>query len=178
MTRAESASTTVSRRSSARGDADCTLVWVRGEHDIATRASLAVTLARAEQLDGVPLLVDLSSVTFMDASTIGVLVASRNRLRSRGLSLQLRAPSPRALQVLELCGLAHLIQQQPAIPTRAPALATWVDIGPIAPAAEADTPDSRVAARAAAPAPAGELVTADATVGEPAAAVEADRGGP
>jgi hypothetical protein len=41
MTRAESASTTMSRRGSALGDADCTPVWVRGDQDIATRVSLA-----------------------------------------------------------------------------------------------------------------------------------------
>jgi anti-anti-sigma factor len=178
MVHSKSPPVSVSRRGSARGDADCTVVWVRGEQDVATRVSLAVALARAGQLEDAPLLVDLSSVTFMDASTMGALVASGNRLRLRGQSLQLRAPSPRALRVLELCGLAHLIQQQPARRTGAPALSTWIDTGPIVPAAEADTPDDRVAARAARRAPARALVTADATVGEPSAAVEVDRGGP
>jgi anti-sigma B factor antagonist len=168
----------VSRRGSTRGDANSTVVWVRGEHDIATRVSIAVALARAAQLEDVPLLVDLSSVTFMDASTIGALVASGNRLRSRGQSLQLRAPSPRALRVVELCGLSHLIQRKPATPSGAPALATWVDMTPMALAAEAHTPDGRVAARAAARAPARVLVTADARVEERVAAVGADRGGP
>jgi anti-anti-sigma factor len=88
-------------------------VWLRGEHDIATRVSLAVTLARAAQLDDVSLLVDLSAVTFMDASTVGVLVASRNRLRTRARTLRVRAPSVRALRVLEFCGLRHLVQREP-----------------------------------------------------------------
>jgi len=159
MTRSESPSIRVSRRGSARGDADCTVVWVRGDHDIATKAVLAAAVARAAQLDDVPLLVDLSAVTFMDASTVGLLVASRNRLRARGQSLEVRAPSALARRVLELCGLGHLVHGDPTRSAGvADALGTWVDVLPIQPV--------------------GLMSAAPVEVEEAATTVDANRAGP
>lgn len=131
MARSESSSITVSRRVSIP-DNKVTVIWVRGEHDIATKVSLVVAIARAAQRGDADLLVDLSGVTFMDASIVGALVHSRNRLRSRSQSLEVRAPSPPARRVLELCGLAHLVHS-PALPAAHPAglaaaLSTWVNV--------------------------------------------------
>jgi hypothetical protein len=67
-------------------------------------------------------------VTFMDASTVGALVGSRNRLRRRGQSIRVRAPSMPALRVLEMCSLTDLVHAsapEAVVPT---ALATWVDV--------------------------------------------------
>jgi hypothetical protein len=76
--------------------------------------------------------VDLSAVTFMDASIVGALVGSRNRLRSKSQSLELRAPSPRALRVIQLCGLVGLVQAATVRTAgQAPALSTWVDVPPL-----------------------------------------------
>lgn len=169
MDRSESPSISVSRRGSARGETDCTVVWVRGEHDIATKVSVAVTIARAAQLDDVPVLVDLSAVTFMDASTVGAIVGSRNRLRLRARSLELRAPSPRALRILELCRLTGLIRSEPVHSTgQAAALATWVDVVPVGAAREDATVRAPVTARG--------LVAVSRI--EEATMVEADRAGP
>jgi anti-anti-sigma factor len=89
------------------------VVWVRGEHDLANRVHLSV-----------------SGVTFMDASTIGALVGARNGLAARSRSLSVRAPSLRARRVLDLCGLAYLIDesQSPVLRLVAPALGSWVDV--------------------------------------------------
>ena len=128
-------SITVSRRGSMPADEDarCTIVWLRGEHDVATKVDLVVAIARAAQRDdGADLLVDLSGVTFMDASTIGAIVGSRQRLRSRSQSLDVRAPSAIARRVLDLCELAQLVHppmleaRDPA--GRAAALSAWVDV--------------------------------------------------
>ena len=122
-----------SRRGSTRGEADSTVVWVGGEQDVATRRGLARTVARAARADRAPVVVvDLSAVTFMDASIVGALVASRDQLRARAQSLQLRAPSPRALRVLQLCGLVDLVQATTVRTAGlAPALSTWVDVPPL-----------------------------------------------
>ena len=123
----------------SRGDGtrpDCeppsrTVVWVGGEHDLATRMHLMVTIARAARLDDADVVVDLSGVTFLDASTIGALVGARNRLRaSSSRSLSVRAPSPPARRLLDVCELAHLIDERPARvePSVAPALGSWVDV--------------------------------------------------
>ena len=122
----------VVRAGSPRRDPCSTVVWLRGEHDIATRTALVVGIARAARRDDRPLLVDLSGVTFMDASTIGAIVGSLNRERQRGQTLELRKPSPRARRVLELCGLTHLVHDPNAAPAgRAAALATWVEVAPL-----------------------------------------------
>lgn len=133
MAHPESAFVTVARRGSTPDDRDpgCTIVWLHGEHDIATKVAVVVAIARAAQRDDADLLVDLSEVTFMDASTIGALVGSRNRLRARSQSVLLRSPSPCARRVIDLCGLAHLVRVRteagnPA--AAAAALSTWVDV--------------------------------------------------
>jgi anti-sigma B factor antagonist len=87
-------------------DATCTVVWVRGEHDLASLVALSDTLARATALDDADLVVDLSGVAFMDASTLGAIVTARNGLRIDSRTLTLRAPSARADRVLRICGLA------------------------------------------------------------------------
>lgn len=135
MARSDSSSTIVSPRGSMPQDRDAlyTVIWVRGEHDMATRVPLLAAIAGAAQRDDADLLLDLSEVTFMDASTIGVIVASRNRLRSHSQSLEVRAPSPPARRVLELCGLAHLVHS-PTVETvhsgEGAARRTWVDVPP------------------------------------------------
>ncbi len=89
---------------SAGLDGDRTVVWLRGEHDLATSASLSEAMARAIALDNADLVVDLSEVQFMDTATVQVMVEMRELLRLRSRSLALRAPSPRAQRILGLCG--------------------------------------------------------------------------
>jgi len=177
MARFTSPSVSVSRRGSERGDRLRTVLWVRGEHDIATKVTLTVAIARAAQRGDVPLLIDLSAVTFMDASTVGAIIGSRNRLRRRGQSLELRAPSPLALRVLHLCGLTDLIQRvQPTDP--AAALATWVDVPPLEPVGRTTHEDSRIMAGAGTRPPGRVLAAADGDGEEAAATVDVARGGP
>ena len=132
MTRFRTPTVSVVRAGSPRRDPCSTVVWLRGEHDIATRLSIVVGIARAARRDDRPLPVDLSGVTFIDASAIGAIVGSLNRERQRGQTLELRKPSPRARRVLELCGLTHLVHDPNAAPAgRAAALATWVEVAPL-----------------------------------------------
>lgn len=126
----QSPSVSVARRGAGChvGDPLRTVVWVRGDHDIATQRHLTATLARAGRLDDADLVVDLSGVTFMDASTIGALVTARLRLRGAARSLSVRAPSHRAHRLLDVCGLlqwldgpaesrASLDSTAPGVPT-------------------------------------------------------------
>jgi anti-anti-sigma factor len=106
---------TIYRRgtASAHGDPTRTVVWIHGDHDAASKTALSLTLRDASRLEGGDLVVDLSCVRFMDASTIGSLVAMRNRLRLASCRLSLRNPSPGARRMLELCGLGGLIEMSP-----------------------------------------------------------------
>lgn len=113
MARPTSPSVSVSRRGAAAGDPAYTVLSLRGDHDIATMVSVAVGITSAAHLEDGPLLVDLSGVTFMDASTVGAIVVSRNQLRSHGQSLEVSAPSPSARRILDVCGLGHLVHLEP-----------------------------------------------------------------
>lgn len=95
-------------------DADRTVVWLRGEHDLSTVTAVAETLARAIAVDDADFVVDMSEVEFIDASTVRLIVRTREFLHSRSRSLVLRSPSPCALAMLDRCGLAHLVDPSPA----------------------------------------------------------------
>jgi anti-sigma B factor antagonist len=129
----ESSSMTVSCRGPvtlAGRDAHRNVVWLRGEHDVSAVAALWETLARAIALDDADLLVDLSGVEFMDASTVGVINRAHQLLRLRSRTLALRSPSTRARRVLDLCDLADLVHPRPVDARRmtgtAAALGTWL----------------------------------------------------
>jgi anti-sigma B factor antagonist len=120
-----------------------TVIWVRGEHDRATRTLLEDALAQAVSRDDADVVVDLGGVTFMDGSTIGAISDGSRLLRARSRSLTVRGAPAFQRRLLDVCGLAFLIDERPS-PTpapAAPALRSWVAV----PAADPD--------RAAAPSP-------------------------
>jgi anti-sigma B factor antagonist len=90
-------------------DGDRSVVWLVGEQDIATVSVLAEMLTNMASLDDADLVVDLSEVSFIDAATLSVLIRGRNVLQGRSRNLTLRAPSRCAQRVLEMCGVADLI---------------------------------------------------------------------
>lgn len=52
------------------------VVWLRGEHDLATKEELTRSLMRAVALDEPSVIIDLSEVQFISAATIGVMGVS------------------------------------------------------------------------------------------------------
>lgn len=74
-------------------------VVARGELDLSAVPQLRAALARAVRDDRV--VVDLSRVTFMDSSAVGVLLD----LIDEGTIPMLRDPSPVVVRVLRLLGL-------------------------------------------------------------------------
>ena len=102
----------VSRRDSSaftERDCDCTVVWLRGEHDASTVSALWETIDQAIALDDSDVVVDLSGVEFMGSATVGVIIRARESLRPRARALTLRSPSRCAQRLLDLYGLAELI---------------------------------------------------------------------
>ena len=90
-------------------DGGRTVVWLDGEHDIATLVVLTDTLSRVISADDSDLIVDLSGVTFMSAATIDELLRVRKILLSQSRDLTLRSPSRCARRLLDLCGLAGFV---------------------------------------------------------------------
>ena len=104
-------SSTSSRHLTGRGrdlplhvsrEGEWTVLWLDGEHDIATADVVAGALAEAIATDHADVIVDLSGVEFLGAVTIHVLRRSRVLLRGQSRSMTLRCPSKCATRVLAL----------------------------------------------------------------------------
>jgi anti-anti-sigma factor len=91
-----------------------TTAWLSGEHDTTTCVLVGQVLGHALGLTDAHVVVDLSEVDFLDASTVRVLLATRRRLAREGRRFAVRTPSPQARRVLELCELSTLVE--PTVP--------------------------------------------------------------
>ncbi len=85
------------------------VLWLHGDQDLATVDTLREVLDAVVAAGDGDLVIDLSGVTFLDASVLGALVGSRRVLHEQDCSLSLRAP-PRAVRLLlDLCALEELV---------------------------------------------------------------------
>ena len=89
------------------------VVWLWGEHDLSTDSALWLTLARAIAIGSAGVIIDLSGVEFMGASTLGVIARARELLRQRSASLTVRSPSAFLRRVISVCGLDDLLGPSP-----------------------------------------------------------------
>ncbi len=114
-----------------------TIIWLRGEHDIATDGALRRKLEHAIALNDAAIVIDLSKVELMCASTLGVIVAARETLRQQSRSLTMRSPSPHIRRVIGICGLPHLLSprvRDEMAGVVGGALGSWVEVRDGAPA--------------------------------------------
>ena len=88
--------------------ADHVIVAVVGEVDVATAPSLRSRLEEA--VDGAEgtLIVDLTGVTFIDSTALGVLIGVQRRSDDRHLPLRLVVAEPRILKIFEITGLTDV----------------------------------------------------------------------
>ena len=85
-------------------------VSVRGEVDVYTAPQLRECLYGVVA-DGIGRVVlDLSAMSFIDSTGLGVIVGTLKRLREGGGDLLLRSPSRSTLKVLEITGLTRIIE--------------------------------------------------------------------
>ena len=82
-----------------------TVVIATGELDLAVKDELREVLS---PLTGV-VTIDLTEVTFVDSSTIGVFVGAHKRLSGDGGALRLRNPQDMPRRALEIVGLEDWI---------------------------------------------------------------------
>jgi anti-sigma B factor antagonist len=92
-----------------------TVVAARGEVDVATAPALRDGLDEA--LDGGPgpVVVDLTGVTFIDSTGLGVLIGARRRCDEVGRELRVVVSEPRILKVFEITGLTELFTIHPSL---------------------------------------------------------------
>ena len=113
------------------------VVFLRGEHDFSTAATVSAALTWAIAFDEADLVLDLSAIEFMDASTAGVISRIEAELGRRKRPFVLRSPSKGARVAIELHGLARLIEARNgddgalAGPRLRPSAARVVDVGDV-----------------------------------------------
>ena len=79
-------------------------VMLAGEFDLSTAADLRACLVRPDVFGAKRMQVDLRRVTFLDSSSIGVLVAACKRVKSTGGAFAVICEDGPALHVLQLGG--------------------------------------------------------------------------
>ncbi|MDA8296175.1 MAG: STAS domain-containing protein [Actinomycetota bacterium] len=98
-----------------REQAGASVVSAEGEVDVSTAPALRQRLY--ELPDSAKVVVDLSEVTFLDSTGLGVLVAALKRVRESdaGGDLRLVVTRPQVSKVLEVTGLSTVFSVFPSL---------------------------------------------------------------
>jgi anti-sigma B factor antagonist len=81
------------------------IISVTGELDIATADQAYIYISDVIDAWPVPVSVDLSGLTFCDASGLGVLARAARHARQAGRQLRLTAARPSLLKIMRITGL-------------------------------------------------------------------------
>lgn len=92
---------------------ECVLRW-SGELDISTADDLLDEGLAALAGDAADLVIDLSEVTFLDSTTLGVLVRLRKNATKADKTLTLTGVPPRVRQIMRLTDLTGAFAVRPA----------------------------------------------------------------
>jgi anti-anti-sigma factor len=92
----------------ARSRRRSVVVHVAGEFDIGTQPILRQALSRAHAANA-DVLLDLSDVTFVDASSLGVLMDTHRTLAEHGHTFRIVNPTRAVTRVLGLTGLTSAL---------------------------------------------------------------------
>jgi len=88
---------------------DRRVLVVSGEVDLATSPDLDVAIIAALESGTASLVIDLTAVTFMDSSGLGVIVRGLKRCREADKDLDLVISNERVLKVFGITGLDQVI---------------------------------------------------------------------
>lgn len=104
---------------SSRSHGDDAIVIAAGEIDLYTaprlHTALSAVIAKATPKSRVT--VDMSGVEFCDSTGMNVLLSCLRQVRERGGELELAAPRPAVMKILQVTGLDSVftIDSQPAV---------------------------------------------------------------
>ena len=88
-----------------------TIVAVRGEIDLSSAEELWSAVEQALNMSS-RLVIDMTETTFMDSTALAVLARAYRELGQVPEAVVVRSPSPRARELLTICGLEQLITIQ------------------------------------------------------------------
>jgi anti-anti-sigma factor len=92
------------------GDDDAVVLALQGELDPHTAPQLREALDRAVTDDTRLLVLDLSGILFVDSSGLRVIISAYRTMTDRDGRFVLRAPSATTRRILDVTGLADLIE--------------------------------------------------------------------
>ena len=85
------------------------LVSVSGEFDLYASGAVKRGIDEADAVGADTVVIDLSEISFIDSTALGMLVQESKRLEGRGHSLVLVTNDPRTRRVLEVTGLDRVL---------------------------------------------------------------------
>ena len=89
---------------------DVATITPRGDLDLTATGELRTALQAAAMSAGITsTVVDLSSVTFLDSTALGVLVAARTAAQRHGATFAVTNPGPMVTMVLTVTGLVDTL---------------------------------------------------------------------
>lgn len=92
-----------------------TVLKVAGEVDVSSAPQLQDKLADLVETAGDGLIVDLSGVSFIDSTGLGVLVGARNRSAELNRSIDVVVASERVLKLFRITGLDSVFDIHPSV---------------------------------------------------------------
>jgi anti-sigma B factor antagonist len=100
------------------------VIAVRGEIDLFTAPQLKQAVVEAIDAGDDRVVIDLSELTFLDSTGLGVLIGAVRRLRAKGGALAIVNTEPSIAKTFQITGLDKVFT---ILPTRAEALAALDD---------------------------------------------------
>jgi anti-sigma B factor antagonist len=98
-----------------RGEDGLVIVSLAGQFDLSTAEDLRESLVSPEVLGAPRVRVDLSEVTFLDSSGIGLLVSACKRVRSAGGTFSASSGGGPARRILEVAGLIEYLHVEEVV---------------------------------------------------------------
>ncbi len=80
---------------------------VKGEIDVSNAPELRTAIHEALDSNIDSLVIDISQVSYIDSTGIGVLVGARHRATEESIAFEIRNPQPNVLRVLSLLGMVE-----------------------------------------------------------------------
>jgi anti-sigma B factor antagonist len=88
--------------------ADSIVIKLQGEVDLYAAPELKDRVNGAIEAGHKKLVLDLSEATFIDSTTLGILVSGMKRLRPRGGMLAVLCPDPTMARIFDITGLNRM----------------------------------------------------------------------
>jgi anti-sigma B factor antagonist len=98
-----------------RVDSDTHVVAVFGEIDLFTAPEFKQAVLTVIDAGSDRVVVDLTEVTFIDSSSLGVLIGAHRRLKSRGGSLVVACAREAILKTFRITGLDGVFRLEPSV---------------------------------------------------------------